>query len=512
MVIPKPKKERSSPQTYRPICLISTMGKVLEHMVQHRLRAELGVTLSGQQYGFRPGRSTVDALRKVFEFGRAAKAESKYAVLIALDVKNAFNSAPWPKIDQALESMKAPCYLRKLTRSYLSERTLIVGDAELPVTCGVPQGSVLGPLLWCILYDAVLQMELDNETQLSCYADDLAVLVAGKTIQKMTGRATRMVEAVVDKLEQLGLCVATEKTEAIMLASKRKKRTVTVSVKGQDILTTESAKYLGVWISRDLNLGCHMKETAQKADMAALALSRVMPNQGGPGQNVRLMLARGVLSILLYAAPAWFDGISSQEQLGDLQRAARRAVLRVCSGYRSISYPAAEVIAGIPPARLLAMECFERARGTDIRTTREKTRNAWAASWGQSGKGEWTRRLIPSLGTWLDRRHGEVDSFLCQLLSGHGVFRAYLWKRGLCATEECVFCLQRDTPQHALFECRRFGWKRRRLEEQLRFSFDPDTVVTVMCSSDAAWKAVARFVKEVLVAKDAEARRCLKLL
>lgn len=507
MVIPKPKKERSSPQTYRPICLINTMGKVMEHMVQHRLRAELGVTLSEQQFGFRPGRSTVDALRKVFEFGRVAKAEKKYAVLIALDVKNAFNSAPWPKIDEALESMKAPSYLRKLTRSYLSERTLIVGDEELPVTCGVPQGSVLGPLLWCILYNAVLEMELDDDTQLSCYADDLAVMVSGKTIQKMVGRATRMTGAVVDKLQQLGLSVATDKTEAIMLASKRKTRTVAIPVKDQNISTTESAKYLGVWLSRDMNMGCHMKETAQKADTAAMALSRVMPNQGGPGQNVRLMLARGVLSILLYAAPAWYDGISSQEQLGDLQRAARRAVLRVCSGYRSISYPAAEVIAGIPPARMLARESFERARGIDRRIIREETRRDWGATWEQGGKGEWTRRLIPNLDIWLDRQHGEVDSFLCQLLSGHGVFRAYLWKRGLSLTEECVFCFQRDTAEHALFQCKRFGWKRRILEETIRLPLETGTIVAAMCYSEDTWRAVAQYTKEVILAKDSEARR-----
>lgn len=117
-------------------------------------------------------------------------------------------------------------------------------------------------------------MELDDDTQLSCYADDLAVMVSGKTIQKMAGRASRMTGAVVDKLQQLGLSVPTDKTEGIMLASKRKTCTVNIPVKDRNIFTTESAKYLGVWMNRDMNLGCHMKQTAQKGHSGVGALSR----------------------------------------------------------------------------------------------------------------------------------------------------------------------------------------------------------------------------------------------
>ena len=85
-------------------------------MVQWRLRNEMGKQLSEYQYGYRPGRSTVDALKRVFDFGRAAKAEGKFALLVALDVRNALNSAPWENIDQAMENMRTPPYLRRLTR------------------------------------------------------------------------------------------------------------------------------------------------------------------------------------------------------------------------------------------------------------------------------------------------------------------------------------------------------------------------------------------------------------
>ena len=152
--------------------------------------------------------------------------------------------------------------------------------------------------------------------------------------------------------------------------------------------------------------------------------------------------------ILLYGAPAWYDGITSQKQLADIQRGAKKAILRVWSGYRSISYQAAEVIAGIPPVRLLTRDSFERARGRDRRLTQDNTRRDWKTDWERCTKAEWTRRLINNLEIWLDRKHGNVDGYLCKFLSGHGAIRAYLKRRQLHAAETCIFCHKKDTVEH----------------------------------------------------------------
>lgn len=417
---------------------------------------------------------------------------------MALDIKNAFNSASWMKIDEALDKMRAPAYLRKMIRSYLSNRSIIVEGTEIAVTAGVPQGSVLGPLLWCVLYNEVLEMDLGVDAEFSCYADDLALLVAGKTTKKVTGRANRLADMVVDKLSSLGLTISTEKTEVVMLASKRKTRRLPFKIKGQNVLSIESTKYLGVWVSRDLHLGRHMLETASRADKAALALSSLMPNKGGPSQATRKMFARGVYAICLYAAPAWYDAMTAKSQLGDLERSVRRVLLRVCCGYRSISGPGAEVIAGIPPARLLAKERYLLARGADRRDVLRGTRTEWQRSWSAEPRAAWTRRLIPDLEKWLDRPHGEVNTSVCQMLSGHGSFRAHLEKLGASDTDKCVYCYERDTVEHALFSCRRFQWRRAILERRMGSMLSPETVVDVMCRSLDDWKEVSTYVGDVL--------------
>ena len=155
VLIPKPSKHETSIK-YRPLSLLSTMGKLYERLIENRLRIEIEDKggMSDTQFGFRKQRSTIDALQKVMDIVEKAKKGSygskNLCVMIVFDVKNAFNTARWNKIVEALEKLKVSRYLINIIKNYLQDRIIIVGDEnkEIETKVGVPQGSVLGPLLW----------------------------------------------------------------------------------------------------------------------------------------------------------------------------------------------------------------------------------------------------------------------------------------------------------------------------------------------------------------------------
>lgn len=121
--------------SYRIICLLKTLGKVIEWIIKTRFEIYLEKhnNLNKRQFGFREGRSTVNAI-------------SKYIKVIALNMANAFNTANWSRMEEALHTKKVPGYLIGIISSYLDSQSYSIEFGEegaRNITCGVPQGSVL---------------------------------------------------------------------------------------------------------------------------------------------------------------------------------------------------------------------------------------------------------------------------------------------------------------------------------------------------------------------------------
>jgi len=139
---------------------------------------------------FLKGRSTLGALESVLKVAEQAASGTvrnrHLCALVTLDVRNAFNSDPWHLVDAALRARNVTTYLIKILRSYMQDRSLIIGGGtqnvrSRKVTCGVPQGSVLGPALWNIYYDDLLRINLPSGTTLIGFADDVALTAVAHT-------------------------------------------------------------------------------------------------------------------------------------------------------------------------------------------------------------------------------------------------------------------------------------------------------------------------------------------
>jgi hypothetical protein len=98
VLLPKPGRHPDSPSAFRPLCLLDELGKVLERVVAARMEVHMSRALPGLQegqYGFRRGRSTTDAIIRVRSLVEEAERRGWVALVVSLDIENAFNSLPW---------------------------------------------------------------------------------------------------------------------------------------------------------------------------------------------------------------------------------------------------------------------------------------------------------------------------------------------------------------------------------------------------------------------------------
>lgn len=145
---------------------------------------------------------------------------------ICLDIKNAFGTIPWPNICRAAEEVGFPEYLMIMLRSYLTERRvrLAAGDeiAWTNPSKGVPQGSILGPTLWNMIYNKILTKSYDAMgSQIISYADDTLILVVGSDPDQLVVSANEVAWKVILQIEALGLEIAPQKTETVLFTTRR---------------------------------------------------------------------------------------------------------------------------------------------------------------------------------------------------------------------------------------------------------------------------------------------------
>lgn len=514
VLLPKPGKPPGDPSAYRPICLIDTTGKLLEKVILNRLTkyTESAGGLSNSQFGFRKGRSTVDAINEVLKTAEVAvepkRRGKRYCAIVTLDVKNAFNSASWDAIARSLHGLRVPVYLCNLLRSYFDHRVLMyetdAGPCELVISAGVPQGSMVGPLLWNGMYDGVLKLELPGEVKIVGFADDIVLLVLGETQLQVEAYASESIRAVEEWMANHRLSLAHQKTEVVVVNNFKSVQTISVTAGSCSIVSKRSLKYLGVMLDDKLNFTSHVIYACDKALKAVTSLSRMMANCSGVNSSKRRLLASVVTSILRYGAPAWCAALNAQYNLQRVTSVYRLACLRVASAYRTVSAEAACVIAGMVPIGLLVQEdarCYAQRGTRGVRkAARAISMDQWQQCWDTSTNGRWTHRLIPDLSRWVGRSHGEVTFHLTQVLSGHGCFRQYLHRCGHAISPDCPACTGTlETPEHVIFDCPRFRAERENLLLECGLDTTPDNLVDRMCINASKWNAACRAITQIML-------------
>lgn len=521
VLLSKGKGDPESPSAYRPLCMLDTAGKLLELLLKPRIHAALENAggLSRRQYGFRPGKSTINAIEDVIDGVREAQSGNHFSrrivLLATLDVKNAFNSATWSDMIEALEvRFRAPTYIVRMIKSYLRNRILLYESGgrtrEKNITAGAAQGSILGPELWNINYDDILGIEMPVDSYLVGYADDIAAVITARNMEEAQSKLNQAMLRTKSWLDSHNLKLATEKTELLIITGKHIPLEVDMRVLSGTITTSRSIKYLGLKLDSRLNFNDQLEQATTKAAQATASLSRLMANVGGPISSKRKLIMATTQSILLYGCEIWADALKAEYRRNMLAKVQRTAALRVASAYRTVSGPAVMVISGTIPIDLLVEERNAlwqerrqagRVSGETAKAARMRTMQKWQDRWNNEPRGRWTARLVTDLDKWLNREHGEIDYYLTQMLSGHGYFLKYLHTMGKVDTPVCIYnddCI--DDVEHTIFRCERWRMQRNLVEERTG-NVTPENIIEVMMRNEGNWTLIGSYVREVLRAK-----------
>jgi hypothetical protein len=257
-VVPLHKKNsKTSVGNYRPVSILSVVSKVFEKVVYSQLNNYLQHSnlLYSLQSGFRSNYSTDTCLIHLLDHLRSQSDKGNFTGMVMLDLQKAFDTVNHEILFSKLSAMGVDHSSVNWFKSYLQNRTQVVEvkgtmSDYMPISCGVPQGSILGPLLF-LVYVNDLPASVKCKTVL--YADDSALLVSGKDVSEIEQTLSSELQSVCNWLVDNKLSIHLGKTESILFGSCRKlkdKIGLHITCNGSNILAKSEVKYLGVSIDQ----------------------------------------------------------------------------------------------------------------------------------------------------------------------------------------------------------------------------------------------------------------------
>ena len=254
---------------YRPVSVLSVLSKILERAVHDQLSEyfQKRGLLYEHQSGFRGSFSTDTCLIGLSDYVRAEMGKGKLVGLVLLDLRKAFDTVDHGILLQKLGAMGISC--TPWFDSYLSGRTQCVEVNGIRsefgnVTCGVPQGSILGPLLFLAYIN---DMHRSVDCRLSLYADDSALIFSHTDPMVVADRLSRELSSCSKWLVDNRLSLHVGKTECIVFGSSRKLKGLgnfQVSCDGMPVNQVSSVKYLGVTLDQQFKFTVHVTGMIKK--------------------------------------------------------------------------------------------------------------------------------------------------------------------------------------------------------------------------------------------------------
>ena len=329
-VIPIHKRDsKSDPSMYRPISLLCIISKVMEAVINSQLQKYLlgSSLLSDRQFGFRPHHSTADILTILTQQWSNSFDKGNEVRLIALDIKGAFDKVWHNGLFSKLSSKGVCGKLLTWIKSYLTDRSIKVvlsgqSSDTSTINASVPQGSILGPLLFSVFID---DLSDECKNQLYLYADDSTLFCEIKSTDDpmaITASLNTDLEKMRTWADTWKVTFEPSKCKVMTISRKRNPTRLDLQFGSTTLTEVNELEILGVTIDSKLTWKKHVSNIASRAGQKLGALRRVANKLDKRGRAT--VYKAQVRSVMEYASLAWMS--ASPTTLGLLDSIQRKAL------------------------------------------------------------------------------------------------------------------------------------------------------------------------------------------
>lgn len=305
VMVHKPGKPPNEVSSYRPISLLPVASKLFEKLLLKRLHPLISSNnlIPDHQFGFRRSHSTIQQVHRVVSKIREVLENKAICSAAFIDVRQAFDKVWHPGLLFKLKQSLPHSYYNIL-KSYLSDRQFMLKLEDVqsdlfPIESGVPQGSVLGPLLYIIF---TADVPTTFNTTMATFADDTAILSSSDDPITASLNLQHNLNEFQNWLNRWRIKVSEAKSQHITFTL-RKQNSPPVTLNNVVLTQVDSVKYLGVHIDKKLTWKTHIWNKRLQLNFKTSKLNWLLK------KDSKLSLENKILLYKVILKPIWTYGI-----------------------------------------------------------------------------------------------------------------------------------------------------------------------------------------------------------
>ena len=330
---------------YRPISLLPTFSKIIERLAYNRLYKYLKQNniLTPSQYGFQKGLSTDLALLEFQNHVVTNLSNNKYCIGIFIDLSKAFDTLDHLILLNKLNQYGIRGIANNWFNSYLSNRYqytefMSVSSNLSKIECGVPQGSILGPLLF-LLYLNDITMYCNNSTPI-LFADDTNLLFYDKDLNNLESKINSELKTLSSWFSHNKLSLNADKTKFILFDPHHPNTHPNISIimNNKQLERVNHSKFLGVFVDHKLNWNFDINNRCNQISKNLAMITRL--KNSIPTYIIKILYQTLIVPYLHYGIAAWGNVNMNSKAIKRLTILQKRAIRTICKAkYNSHTNP-----------------------------------------------------------------------------------------------------------------------------------------------------------------------------